>query len=78
MHQTLLEVLYVYWDFHGGPVVRTQHFHYQGCGSVPGRGTKILRAKWCGWGKKSILYTLNSWCCHSILQMSMLRHRKIK
>ena len=27
MHQTLLEVLYVYWDFHGGPVVRTQHFH---------------------------------------------------
>ena len=26
------------------PVVRTQHFHWQGPGSIPGQGTKILQA----------------------------------
>ena len=30
MPQTLLEELCVYWDFPGGPVVRTQPLHYQG------------------------------------------------
>ena len=28
----------------GGPVVRTQHFHCRGPGSIPGRRTKILQA----------------------------------
>ena len=31
-------------EFPGSIVVRTQHFHYQGLGSVPGQGTKILQA----------------------------------
>ena len=31
-------------EFPDGPVVRTWHFHYQGPGSIPGRGTKILQA----------------------------------
>ena len=26
----------------GGPVVRTQHLHLWGLGSIPGQGTKIL------------------------------------
>ena len=35
-------------EFLGGPVVGTQRFHCQGQGSIPGRGTKILQAMWCG------------------------------
>ena len=30
-------------EFPGGPVVRTQHFHCQGQGSIPGWGIKILQ-----------------------------------
>ena len=29
------------WDFPGGPVVKTLHFHAGGAGSIPGRGAKI-------------------------------------
>ena len=29
------------WDFPGGPVVSTQHFHCCGSGLIPGQGTKI-------------------------------------
>ena len=36
------------WGFPGGPVVRTQHFHCQGPGSIPGWGTKIRQAMQCG------------------------------
>ena len=32
------------WDFPGGPVVRTQHLHCTGLGSIPGRGTKVPQA----------------------------------
>ena len=35
------------WKFPGGPVLRTQHFHCRGPGSIPGRGTKILQAMLC-------------------------------
>ena len=31
-------------EFPGGPVVRTQFFHCQGPGSIPGQGTKISQA----------------------------------
>ena len=29
------------WEFPGGPVVRTQHSHSRGPGSIPGEGAKI-------------------------------------
>ena len=32
------------WEFPGGPVVRTQHFHCQCPGLIPGRGTKTPEA----------------------------------
>ena len=32
------------WDFSSGPVVKTLCFHCRGCGSRPGRGTKISHA----------------------------------
>ena len=35
-------------EFPGGPGVRTQHFYYQGPGSIPGWRTKILQAAWQG------------------------------
>ena len=35
------------WEFLGGPLVRTQHFHCQGLSSIPGQGTKIPQAEWC-------------------------------
>ena len=31
-----------------GPVVRTLHFHYRGTGVIPGWGTQIPYAEWCG------------------------------
>ena len=31
------------WEVPGSPVVRTLHAHYQGSGSVPGRGSKSHR-----------------------------------
>ena len=36
------------WQFPGGPVVKTWHFPCQGPGSVPGWGTEISQATWCG------------------------------
>ena len=40
--------LFIQWgttrEFPGGPVVRTQHFHCYGPGSIPGWETKILQA----------------------------------
>ena len=32
------------WEFPGSPVVRTQHFHCRGPGSILGQGIKILQA----------------------------------
>ena len=32
------------WGFSGSPVIRTQHFHCWGPGSIPSRGTKISHA----------------------------------
>ena len=41
-------------EFLGGAVVRTRHFHCHGpWGSIPGRGSKILQAKWCGQKQKN-------------------------
>ena len=40
------------WEFHGGPGVRTWHFHCCGQGSIPGWGTKIPQAAWQGQQKK--------------------------
>lgn len=36
----------------GGPVVKTEHFHCHGQGSIPGRGTNILKAVRCGQKRK--------------------------
>ena len=33
-------------EFPGSPVVRTQHFHCGGPGSIPGQGTKITQVAW--------------------------------
>ena len=33
----------VHRNFPGGPVVRTQHFHCQGPGSIPAWGTKVSK-----------------------------------
>ena len=36
-------------DFPAGSVVKTPRFHCRGgVGLIPGRGTKIPRAAWCG------------------------------
>ena len=35
-------------EFPGGPVVRTWCFHCQDPGLIPGQGTKIQQASWCG------------------------------
>ena len=35
------------WEFPGSRVIRTQHFHFQGMGLIPGWGTKILQATQC-------------------------------
>ena len=43
------------WEFPGSPVVRTQHFHCRGPGSIPSQGTKILQAVQCGQRKKKEL-----------------------
>ena len=40
------------WKFPDGLVIRTQHFHCQGPGSIPGQGTKILQAMQRGKKKK--------------------------
>jgi len=42
--QHLKKIFLMGREFPGSIVVRTQHFHYQGLGSVPGQGTKILQA----------------------------------
>ena len=41
-----------FWEFPGGPVVRTPCFHYRGTGLTPGWGTKIPQAVRCGQKKK--------------------------
>ena len=35
------------WEFPGGLVVRIQHFHCYGPGSIPGQGTEIPQAMQC-------------------------------
>ena len=44
-------------EFPSGLVVRILGFHCCGPGSIPGRGTKILQALWCGQKKKKIAKT---------------------
>ena len=39
----------IYWEFPGGPVVRTP----KGVGSIPGWGTKIPKAAQCGQKKSN-------------------------
>ena len=34
-------------EFPGGPVIRTQHFHCQGPGLIPGQGNKIPQVMQC-------------------------------
>ena len=36
------------WELPGDPVVKTQHLHCRGPGSIPGGGTKIPQAAWYG------------------------------
>ena len=43
-----------YGDFPGSPVVKTPCFDCRGMGSIPGQGTKILRAARHGQKKKKI------------------------
>ena len=42
------------WDFPGGPVVKTLHFHCRGTGFLPGRGTKIPYSVWYNQNFKKI------------------------
>ena len=39
-------------DFPGNPLVRTECFHCQGPGSIPGWGTKLLQATHSGQKRK--------------------------
>ena len=39
-------------EFPGSPVVRAQHFHYQGPDSIPDQGTKIPQSMWCNQKKR--------------------------
>ena len=39
-------------EFPGGLVLRILGFHCHGLGSIPGWGTEILQAVWCGQKKK--------------------------
>ena len=39
---------YMFWEFPGSPVVRTQRFHSRCLGSILGWGTKIPQASWRG------------------------------
>ena len=43
----------------GDPVVRTRTFTAVGPGSIPGQGTKILKAEWHGQKKKKTKKLLN-------------------
>ena len=47
------------WDFPGGPVVKTHASTARGEGSIPGWGTKILHATWCGPKKKIFFKKIN-------------------
>ena len=35
----------VFWDFPGGPVVKTLRFHCKRMGLIPGQGTKMAKKK---------------------------------
>ena len=45
-HYKVQLIKWSYWEFPGRPVVRTQCFHCQSPGSIPGRGTKIQQTAW--------------------------------
>ena len=45
-------------EFSGSPVVRTQHFHCGGLGSIPGQGTRIPQAT--QHGQKNIVAMMRS------------------
>ena len=47
-------------EFPGSPVVRTLHFHCEGPGSIPGRGTKILQSHMAQPKKKKRVKILES------------------
>ena len=59
-----------YREFPGGLVVKTQHFHCHGLGSIPGWGPEIFQALWHGKKKKKIQLTLFT------KQKQTHRHRK--
>ena len=42
----------VFLSFPGGPVVKTPCFQSWGVGSLPGQGTRVPHATWCGQKKK--------------------------
>ena len=44
-------------DFPGGPMVKTPYFSAQNKGLIPGQGTKIPHATWCGQKKKTHTHT---------------------
>ena len=50
-------------DFPGSPVVRTLRFHCRAMGLIPGRGTKIPQATWCGPKKIKVWHPLPT-CVH--------------
>ena len=41
-----------FWDFSGGPMVKTLPSNADGAGSIPGQGTRILHALWLQKNKK--------------------------
>ena len=44
-------------DFPGGPMVKTPYFSAQNKGLIPGQGTKIPHATWCGQKKNTHTHT---------------------
>lgn len=46
MHYSITIIELLSWEFRGGLVVRIQHFHSHGMGSIPGGETEILQAAW--------------------------------
>ena len=50
---SLFKLSFSSWEFPGGSVVRTQSFHCQDPGSIPGQGTKITEATQCNQKNKT-------------------------
>ena len=48
----------LFWEFPGGPVVKTQYLHCCDPGSIPGQGTKIPKTVQCSKKKKKNYFAL--------------------